>query len=64
MAKKKITEQKTKAESPLWDNIVASVNDENKEDILSQLQSSLEFLEQTKDTEMAAKVKETIKRIG
>jgi hypothetical protein len=64
MAKKKTTEQKTKVESPLWDNIVASVNDENKEDILSQLQSSLEFLEQTKDTEMAAKVKETIKRIG
>jgi acyl-ACP thioesterase len=64
MAKKKIAEKETKVDSRLWDNIVASVNEDNKEEILSQLQSSLEFLEQTKDKEMASRVRETIKKIG
>jgi DNA-binding ferritin-like protein len=64
MAKKKAAEQETKEDSRLWDNIVASINEDNKEDVLSQLQSALEFLEQTKDKKTADKVKETIKRIG
>jgi hypothetical protein len=64
MAKKK-AETKEKVVGPsIWDQIVDSVNDENRETVLSRLKDAVEFLEQTKDKELAAKFKEAIRRIG
>lgn len=63
MAKKKV--ETTQKVSSIWDQIVDSVNKENKEGILEELKSQLEYLEKTNgDKDLITGFKATIKRIG
>lgn len=64
MAKKKAEASKEPAGPNIWDIIVDSVNEENKELVLGHLQNGLEFLESTGDKEMAKKVAAAIKKIN
>jgi hypothetical protein len=64
MAKKKVEKEEPQSGPSIWDQLVSSVNEDNKEAVLLQLQDAVEFLENTKDKDLAAKFKEAIKRIG
>ena len=61
MAKKKVEKP---ASPSIWDQIVDSVTEENKERILGILHNGLEFAESTGDSKTAKEVKETIKKIN
>ncbi len=70
MAKKKTTETK-KAETTeeikkptVWDQILESVTEENKEGIIKELTEAAEFLEKNEgDPELIAGFKSTLKKI-
>lgn len=64
MAKKKTQTSKESAGPTIWDQIVESVNETNKDRILELLQNGLEFAESTGDAKTAKEVKETIKKIN
>jgi len=70
MAKKKTekvetTEDVAKIEQPsIWDQILESVNDQNKDDSIKGLESAVKFLEETGgDPEIILGIKSTIKKI-
>ena len=64
MAKKKAETKKEAPTPTIWDQIVESVNETNKDRILELLQNGLEFAESTGDAKTAKEVKETIKKIN
>ena len=66
MAKKKSnkTEEVVEEKKTIWDQIVESVNEENKEAIVEELTSAASFLEESgTDPELLAGFKSTLKRI-
>ena len=66
MAKKKSdkTEDVVEDKKTIWDQIVESVNEENKEAIVAELTSAASFLEESgTDPELLAGFKATLKRI-
>ncbi len=70
MAKKKTTSAKTEENNSvekqsIWDQIVESVNEENKEEITKALQDAANFLgeEPTRDQDLRKQFLDTIKKI-
>jgi DNA-directed RNA polymerase subunit M/transcription elongation factor TFIIS len=64
MTKKKVVKEEKSMSPSIWDQLVESVNEDNKEAVLLQLGDAVEFLETTGDQELATKFKDAIKRIG
>jgi hypothetical protein len=55
-----VTEEKDK---DVWDEIAESVTENNKEDIVAQLEKAVEFLANGGDKDLLAKFKAVIKKI-
>jgi hypothetical protein len=62
MAKEKKAKTSEKAE-PIWDQIVESVTEENKKDVVEELEKVIGFLENGGDQDLLIKFKATLKKI-